>query len=131
MKRVLVDITGNFVTQILGEDEAEFETTPDLIWIDAPDNVETGWLYIPETGQVTDPHAHSRDEFGNPVEPFNMQRMRAYPPLGDQLDLMFKEVRDTGTISKTGAWFKSVEFVKNNVPKPGSPGDPDPENTGS
>ena len=39
----------------------------------------------------------------------------------------WKEIQKTGTISTSGEWFKSIEFVKNNVPKPGSLGDPEPE----
>jgi len=124
MKRALIDKRFWQVTQILGPDETDFETTTDFFWVDCPDNCETGWGYIEETGEFTDPHAHSRDEFGNPVEPFYMQRMRAYPPMGDQLDMLFKEIRDTGTISPTGQWFKSIETVKSAVPKPGAEGDP-------
>ena len=75
MKRALIDKRFWQVTQILGPDETDFETTTDFFWVDCPDNCETGWGYIEETGEFTDPHAHSRDEFGNPVEPFYMQRM--------------------------------------------------------
>jgi hypothetical protein len=37
---------------------------------------------------------------------------------------LFKEIRDTGTISVNGQWFQSIQYVKDNLPKPGSEGDP-------
>lgn len=124
MKKALIDKRFNMVVQIIESDEPEFETTTDFIWKPCPDRCETAWTYDPSNDNFIDPHAHSRDEFGNPVEPFIMQRMRAYPPMGDQLDMLWKEIRDTGTISTNGQWFQSVLYVKNNVPKPGGEGDP-------
>lgn len=124
MKRALVDKRFMTVCQILKEDEREFETTDDFFWVDCPDNCESAWIYDNDKNEFIDPHAHSRDEFGNPVEPFLMQRMRAYPPMGDQLDMLWKEIRDTGSISVDGDWYKSVKLVKETVPKPGLPNDP-------
>jgi hypothetical protein len=124
MKKALIDKRFWTVTQIIELDQPEFETTTDFMWVSCPDNCETGWPYNNDTGVFTDPHAHSRDEFGNPVEPFVMQRMRSYPPMGDQFDMLFKEIKATGTISPTGEWFQSIQYVKDNLPKPGSEGDP-------
>lgn len=128
MKKALIDKRFDLVVQIIDEasGEKEFETTSDFRWVVCHDKVETGWEYNDQDGFV-DVHADHRDEFGNPVEPFYMQRMRAYPPMGDQMDMLWKEIQRTGTISTSGEWFKSIEFVKNNVPKPGSLGDPEPE----
>jgi hypothetical protein len=47
-----------------------------------------------------------------------MQRQRAYPGLGDQLDMLWKEIRDNGTISKDGQWFKNIQMVKDLIPRP-------------
>jgi hypothetical protein len=124
MKKALIDKRNWTVVQIIENDEVEFETTSDFMWTPCPDRCETAWIYQPNSTEFIDPHAHSRDEFGNPVEPFVMQRMRSYPPMGDQLDMLFKEIRDTGTISANGQWFQSVKYVKDNLPKPGSEGDP-------
>jgi hypothetical protein len=124
MKKALIDKRFWEVAQLVKSDEETFETTSDFIWMDCPDNVEDAWHYDPDTGEFIDPHAASKDEFGNPVEPFTMQRMRAYPPMGDQMDMLFKEIAATGSISTNGEWFKSIQFVKTNVPKPGVAGDP-------
>lgn len=123
MRKALIDKRFWEVAQIVPSADDVFETTDDFKWVDCPDNVEDAWFYDDATGTFTDPHATTRDEFGNPVEPFYMQRMRAYPPVGDQMDMLFKEIQATGTISTKGEWFQSIQFVKNNVPKPGSAGD--------
>lgn len=124
MKKALIDKRFWQVIQIIGENESEFEVAADFIWRPCPDNCETGWTYDNDAGNYIDPHAHSRDEFGNPVEPFAMQRMRSYPPMGDQFDMLYKEIRDTGTISPDGEWFQAIKYVKDNLPRPGSEGDP-------
>ncbi len=118
MKRALIDSKDNRVVQIAEED---FEVNELLYWVDCPDDCGTYYIYDPENLTFEDPHAHTKDEFGNPVEPFSMQRMRAYPGVGEQLDMLFKEIRDTGAISTDGAWFRSLELVKSTIPKPVDP----------
>lgn len=121
MKRALIDSNNSRVVQIADED---FPVHGALYWVDCPDDCGTYYIYDPENLTFEDPHAHSKDEFGNPVEPFSMQRMRAYPGIGDQLDLLFKEIRDTGSISASGAWFQSIQAVKDAIPKPVDPDAP-------
>lgn len=118
MKRALIDSNNNRVVQIADED---FEVNGTLYWVDCPDDCGTYYIYDPDNLTFEDPHAHTKDEFGNPVEPFSMQRMRAYPGVGEQLDMLFREIRDTGSISTDGAWFKSIELVKATIPKPVDP----------
>jgi hypothetical protein len=125
MRKALIDKRFWEVTQIVASEDDIFETTDDFKWVDCPDpKVEDAWFYHDEDGTFEDPHATNRDEFGNPVEPFVMQRMRSYPPVGDQLDMLYKEIAATGGISTKGEWFQSIKFVKDNVPRPGSSGDP-------
>ena len=45
-------------------------------------------------------------------------RAQAFLSLGDQLDLLFHELEDTGTITKNGAWANHVRKVKLDHPKP-------------
>lgn len=117
MKRALIDSGNSRVIQVVNIGE-EFEVHNKLYWVDCPDDADTFYLYDPEELTFEDPHAASKDEFGNPVEPFNMQRMRAYPPAGDQMDMLWKEIKETGSISVDGAWFKSIQAVKDGIPKP-------------
>ena len=116
MKRALIERDTNRVVQVepIGN---EFEVHGGLYWTDCPDNVETFWLLLPD-GTYEDPHADTRDEFGNPVEPWFMQRMRAYAPAGDQMDMLYKELMTTGTISPDGPWAKHITEVKAALPKP-------------
>lgn len=125
MKKALIDSSNSRVLQVveLGE---EFEVHENLYWVDCPDDADTYYLYDPEELTFEDPHAASKDEFGNPVEPFNMQRMRAYPPAGDQMDMLWKEIRDNGTISVDGDWFQSILAVKEGIPKPSNYNAADP-----
>ena len=116
MKRALIETATKRVVQVENPGD-EFEVHSGLYWVDCPDNVETYWILNDDTS-FTDPHEDMRDEFGNLVEPWIMQRMRAYAPAGDQLDMLYKEIRDTGTISKEGAWFKHVTEAKAATPKP-------------
>jgi hypothetical protein len=118
MKKALIDSTTSRVVQVA---DAEFEVHGALYWVDCPDTTDGFYLYDPVEKTFTDPHAHNKDEYGNPVEPFTMQRMRAYPPSGDQLDMLWKELRDTGTISKDGKWYQAIHAVKQAVPKPIDP----------
>ena len=117
MKRALID-NNNKVLQV---EEQDFEVHEGLYWVNCPDDAMSGYTYDPVNLTFEDPHAHTKDEFGNPVEPFSMQRMRAYPGVGEQLDLLFKEIRDTGSISTDGAWFQAISAVKEMIPKPSDP----------
>ena len=46
-----------------------------------------------------------------------MARGIAYGSPGDQLDMIFKEIRDTGTVSTSGPWATHVANVKSSLPK--------------
>lgn len=117
MKRALID-TNNRVLQV---EDQDFEVHDGLYWVDCPDDTGSYYIYDPVNLTFEDPHAHTKDEFGNPVEPFTMQRIRAYPSIGDQLDMLYKELKTTGTISKDGAWFSAIAATKTLVPKPVDP----------
>ena len=45
------------------------------------------------------------------------QRDRKYPNLGEQFDLLFKDI-DSGKVSKDGGFYKAVKAVKDAHPKP-------------
>jgi hypothetical protein len=117
MKRALIEKDTNKVVQVVNLGE-EFDVHPGgLYWEDCPDDTQT-FFELLEDGTYKDPHADSRDEFGNPVEPWIMQRARAYAPSGDQLDMLYRELKETGTISQDGEWFQHITAVKEALPKP-------------
>jgi hypothetical protein len=44
-------------------------------------------------------------------------RTLEYKDLGYQLDMLYHELRTTGTISNTGPWATHITNVKTNIPK--------------
>lgn len=49
---------------------------------------------------------------------YQRDREHQYPKLGEQLDMLWHELKASGSISSTGDWFQAVETVKNTYPKP-------------
>ena len=45
------------------------------------------------------------------------QRDRQYPELGEQFDLLFKDINE-GTLDKTGGFYTEIKAVKDAHPKP-------------
>jgi hypothetical protein len=45
------------------------------------------------------------------------QRDRKYPDLGEQFDLLFKDI-DSGKVNKDGGFYKTIKSVKDAHPKP-------------
>jgi hypothetical protein len=50
-------------------------------------------------------------------EGYKVARQIAYTSVGNQLDMLFKELQATGTISNTGPWASHVADVKATIPK--------------
>jgi hypothetical protein len=48
---------------------------------------------------------------------YKYNRVAAYPSIGDQLDLLYKDMV-AGKGDSTGEWFKAVKSVKDANPKP-------------
>jgi len=117
MKRALIERDTDRVVQIVNPGE-EFDVHEGgLYWADCPDETQTFFKKL-EDGTYEDPHAHMRDEFGNTVEPWIMQRMRAYAPLGEQMDMIYREIKEKGQITVDGPWFNHITEAKAATPKP-------------
>ena len=50
---------------------------------------------------------------------YKRKRLRTYPSVGDQLDMLFKELEEKGSIDKTGDWYMTIKGIKIAYPKPG------------
>lgn len=116
-KRALIENNTNRVIQIVATEADQFEVHTGLYWTECPDNTESYFL-LKEDGSFEDPHESNRDAFGQTVEPFYMQRMRAYAGAGEQMDMLYKEIMSTGTISADGPWATHIATVKAAIPKP-------------
>jgi hypothetical protein len=56
-------------------------------------------------------------EVENDYKNTQYQRDRKYPELGEQFDLLFKDI-DSGKVSKDGGFYKAIKSVKDKHPKP-------------
>jgi hypothetical protein len=82
--------------------EEEYPVHSSMVWMDAPENCEDGW--IEKDGVISAPV--------EPVLPYNMNRYLEYPPMGDQLDMIYKDMLNSTTTHKD-----AVEAVKTKWPK--------------
>jgi hypothetical protein len=49
--------------------------------------------------------------------PYDAQRMHSYPTIGNQLDMLWHELNQSGSISTSGSWFQSIQSIKDEFPK--------------
>jgi len=49
--------------------------------------------------------------------PYDSQRMHNYPTIGNQLDMLWHELNNSGSLSTTGEWFNQIKSVKDTFPK--------------
>jgi hypothetical protein len=91
----------------------EFEVHADFEWIDVPDDTTTLDKYVDGEIIKYDPLLVP----GFAENAYRVARTIAYKSVGDQLDMLFKEVQATGTISNTGAWASHIASVKTAIPK--------------
>lgn len=57
------------------------------------------------------------DELVEANKKLQYQRDRKYPELGEQFDLLFKDINE-GTLDKTGGFYTAIKAVKDAHPKP-------------
>lgn len=53
----------------------------------------------------------------NYVPPYGALRMMNYPQITDQLDMLFHELKNNGSISTNGTWFQTINDIKEQFPK--------------
>ena len=114
MKKVLVGYDG-IIAQI-EEPGRDFEIYegPDasMAWVDGPNDVTSQWSleYSPSQDKMI---WVERDE--PPTDPI-LKRQVAYGAVGDQLDMLFKDII-AGNL-EDGAWINHIKNVKETTPKP-------------
>ena len=84
--------------------ESEFPVDPSLTWMDAPKDCNANWTL--EDGVFTAPPDPPEKTYGE-------KRRKAYPSVGDQLDMLMKDMKN-GTTTHQDA----CEAVKAKFPKP-------------
>lgn len=46
------------------------------------------------------------------------KRSQNYPKLEEQLDMLYHEIKENGSISSNGYWFQTIDNIKESFPKP-------------
>lgn len=92
----------------------EFEVHKNFQWVDVPDGTTTADKYN-DDGTITKFNPASIPGFAENA--YLIARGLAYKDPGAQLDMLYHELRTTGTISNTGPWFTHISAVKTNIPK--------------
>lgn len=94
---------------------SEFEVADTFSWVDCPDDTLSSHTYDAATGTFTPFDILSMPGF---VENgYKVARAIAYTEIGNQLDMLYKEIQATGTISNTGPWATHISTVKESIPK--------------
>ena len=93
----------------------EFPTTGDFYWVDCGDDVTTHHRYNEETKSFVEFNIINSPGFAE--EGYKVARTIAYKSVGEQMDMMFKELATTGTISPDGPWATHIATVKAEIPK--------------
>lgn len=119
MKKALIVFQG-WVQQIVEPGlEYEIYEGPDatIVWVDAPDEITLDWTleYSPSQGKMI----WIEREGG--FTDLSIARKVAYGEVGAQLDMLYHELKDSGTISTEGDWYQHINTVKSVIPKPPPP----------
>ena len=93
----------------------EFEVSDDFTWIDCPDEVDTLYKYDVETGEFIPFDILTHPGFVENA--YKVARSIAYTGVGTQLDMIYKELQETGAISIDGPWASHIASVKSAIPK--------------
>lgn len=93
----------------------EFEVADAFTWVDCPDDVTTTHTYNAETNEFIPFDILSQPGFAENA--YKVARMIAYTDVGNQLDMLYKELQATGSISADGPWATHITAVKGAIPK--------------
>lgn len=111
MKALLSTVEVGRILEIRPDDEV-FEVAPQLYWVDCPDYINFDYTYNAETQEF---------EFAIPTsipqDRFEIARVIGYGGLGEQLDMLYRELKESGSISANGEWFNHISRVKEDINK--------------
>lgn len=119
MKKALIGYQG--WVQDIREPGEEFEiyNGPDasIQWVDAPDEITLDWTleWSPQQQQMI------WVERDGPYTQDSEARRVAYGEIGEQLDMIFHEIQESGSISASGPWASHISTVKSMIPAPAAP----------
>lgn len=119
MKRVLINSNEPGRVLEVANPGEEFEVHPDFVWVDCDhDDVSQDWTYeVDENDTMQWREINIALDTDFATEGYKFARMIAYKDIGEQLDMIYKELMANGTLSADGPWASHITAVKNEVPK--------------
>lgn len=93
----------------------EFEVHPSFSWVDVPDDTTTNDRFNTDDGTIIKFDITKQPGFAENA--YRVARTIAYTEIGNQLDMLYKELQATGTISNSGPWATHIASVKSAIPK--------------
>lgn len=123
MKKVLIGYQG-WVQEIRNPgEEFEIYEGPDanMAWVDAPDEVTLDWTleWSPSQQKMV------WVERDGPYTDNSVARKVAYGDVGEQLDMLFHELKTSGNITRDGQWFQHISQIKSMIEPPPPPRPPE------
>lgn len=115
MKRALISrIEVGRICEVV-EMGKDFEVSPDFFWMNCPDDITTHDTIDMPTGKWVKFDILNQPGFAE--NGYKVARSIAYKAIGEQLDMIYKEVSANGTVSADGAWATHITEVKAAIPK--------------
>ena len=93
---------------------SEFEVHESFTWVQVPDDTTTTDKYN-EDGTIT--KIYPTDLPGFKENAYRVARGIGYGAIGNQLDMLYHELKTTGTISSDGPWATHIATIKSEIPK--------------
>ena len=94
---------------------SEFEVSGDFTWIDCQDDVTSQHTYDSVTNEFKAFDILNMPGFAENA--YIVARGIGYTSVGNQLDMLYKELQATGSISVDGPWANHITAVKTAIPK--------------
>jgi hypothetical protein len=109
-KKILVNSKTKLVVDVA---DNEFEVHPSLVWYTVDnDNVDNNWTYNKSDGSLIDNNSAFLESEQGQRYSMVQARLSGYGSIGNQLDTLYKDMRDG-----TNIWVDKITAVKNNIPK--------------
>jgi hypothetical protein len=115
MKRALISrIEVGRICEVV-EQGKDFEVSPDFFWMNCPDDITTHDTIDMPTGKWVKFDPVKQPGFAE--SGYKVARAIAYKSVGEQLDMIYKEVAENGKVSPDGPWATHISNVKSAIPK--------------
>lgn len=113
-KALLHSLEPGRICQVVEFNE-QFEVSELFSWVEVPDDTTTADTYNLDTNSVVKFDIVNQPGFIE--DGYKVARVIGYGSIGNQLDMLYKEIQSTGTISPTGPWASHVAAIKEAIPK--------------